>query len=1160
MASNQETARAEVILNGQKANATLKEIEASARALNAELRKLPAGSKEFADKSAEFQKVKQRLSEVRGEIHGTESAMSRFANSANKYFQAITLITAAIVGAGAAIKGMIDGSAKLSDAFADIQKTSGLSAQEVKELSSQLSKLNTRTAKKELLELGYVAGKLGYTSKADIMGFIKAADQINVALSKDLGGNAEESIRLLGKLTDTFKVKQEFGIEQALLKTGSAINALGAASTANEQYIVEFTKRLGGIAPQAGMTIADTLGLAATLDQLGQSAEMSATAMSQLIVKMFRNTSEYAQIAQIDVGKFASLLKTDSNEALIMFLEGLQKNKGGLQELAEKFKELGIDGSRAIGVIGALSNNIEVLRTSQELSNREFALGTSLTNEFNVKNNNMAGNLEKVEKWLRKLFVNSVIMSGLGRMVKTFADWVAVPVSRVMEDEYLRVNALASQLAEANTKAEDRNKLYQELVAIAPSVVEGIDKENISVSRLRDNLRLYNEQMINKIILQKKDEEVVRLQEQVAERREERVNQEMNTRRELAKVIKQAGESSHADGEAMQQIYTSQVLSLEQKRDEIIAYIESHAGVDQRLAMRLKTGTMVFRNYADEEQALLNDIERVLKEKDDLSASLGIQPDPTGGTPATGSPSPSGETNSNFTTDLSDEEKRKIREQAEYLKKVQLDLQKARAEAREDELQRELELVDANLAEELSKIRGHTQVEEDLRVALEEGAQVKKDQIRQKYSTKEKDTDFRLQKELLEARLDATDEFSQEWIMLKLELLRMEMVHELESVRYTEEQRQMIIRSYRMRKGQTVDTFDEKLLQRQFSFEQEMDRLRLQSAINLKDRKLQIEREVRDKYRDILQSYVDDEAKTNEIRAQMAEETARRMAQAQKDATVDMANSVIDFANSAASALSSLVSTINQFENAELAADQAKNDKKKEALKARLDAGLISQGEYDRQVGKMDLEMDQKKRKLQHDQAVRQKELALVQAIINVAQGVTMAFTAGPIIGIVLGALTAALGAIQVAYIANSKVPEAASGRYDVIGQESGTTYTAVPWEQRPQTGFYNSPLLIAETGEEMVIDPATVKNLRMNYPQVIQAIQYARIPQAAAGRYETTTVTQPSGFSVDPELTDSIRRFNENVERGIQAYISFDHLRRVNETVNEIEQRVSNS
>lgn len=50
MAKMNEEARATVILNGQQANATLKEIEASARALNAELRKLTPGSDEFVKK------------------------------------------------------------------------------------------------------------------------------------------------------------------------------------------------------------------------------------------------------------------------------------------------------------------------------------------------------------------------------------------------------------------------------------------------------------------------------------------------------------------------------------------------------------------------------------------------------------------------------------------------------------------------------------------------------------------------------------------------------------------------------------------------------------------------------------------------------------------------------------------------------------------------------------------------------------------------------------------------------------------------------------------------------------------------------------------------------------------------------------------------------
>ena len=51
MAKMTEEARATVILNGQQANATLKEIEASARALNAELKGLKTNTQEFADKS-----------------------------------------------------------------------------------------------------------------------------------------------------------------------------------------------------------------------------------------------------------------------------------------------------------------------------------------------------------------------------------------------------------------------------------------------------------------------------------------------------------------------------------------------------------------------------------------------------------------------------------------------------------------------------------------------------------------------------------------------------------------------------------------------------------------------------------------------------------------------------------------------------------------------------------------------------------------------------------------------------------------------------------------------------------------------------------------------------------------------------------------------------
>ena len=54
MAKMTEEARATVILNGQQANATLKEIEAAARAVNAELKGMKTGTEAFAAKAKEL--------------------------------------------------------------------------------------------------------------------------------------------------------------------------------------------------------------------------------------------------------------------------------------------------------------------------------------------------------------------------------------------------------------------------------------------------------------------------------------------------------------------------------------------------------------------------------------------------------------------------------------------------------------------------------------------------------------------------------------------------------------------------------------------------------------------------------------------------------------------------------------------------------------------------------------------------------------------------------------------------------------------------------------------------------------------------------------------------------------------------------------------------
>ena len=350
----------------------------------------------------------------------------------------------------AGVRKWVSMQSELSDAIADVQKTTGLTKLEVRGLNKELLQLNTRSSQKELLDLAYVAGKLGIKGVQDVLGFTRAADKIGVALGRELG-NAEEAARVIGKLTDLFNLKQEFGLETAMTKIGSAINSLGQSSTANEQSIVDFTVRMGGIANQARISIADVMGLASALDQLGQSPEMAATALSQTLVKLYQNTEKFARVAGLEVESFTRLLQTDANEALLQFIEALAGDEGGLARAAQLFDQLGIDGRRAIGVLSALGTNMDTVRKSQSLSNEELRKGSSIMDEFNVKNETLGASLGKTAKALGTIFQSSFLSDAL----KTGLDNLRVYLGDYSQitDEFQRVLDNIVRKANATKKA-----------------------------------------------------------------------------------------------------------------------------------------------------------------------------------------------------------------------------------------------------------------------------------------------------------------------------------------------------------------------------------------------------------------------------------------------------------------------------------------------------------------------------------------------------------------------------------------------------------------------------------------------------------------------------------------------------------------------------------
>jgi hypothetical protein len=112
----------------------------------------------------------------------------------------------------------------------------------------------------------------------------------------------------------------------------------------------------------------------------------------------------------------------------------------------------------------------------------------------------------------------------------------------------------------------------------------------------------------------------------------------------------------------------------------------------------------------------------------------------------------------------------------------------------------------------------------------------------------------------------------------------------------------------------------------------------------------------------------------------------------------------------------------NQIQ-AELNKDQDKYNEKQKLLQQQLDAGIISQAEFNAQKSKLDSDYAKQESKLKEEQFKKNKQAQIIQATINTAVGVANALTAVPF-SLPLSVLAGALGALQIATIVAQPTPK----------------------------------------------------------------------------------------------------------------------------------------
>ena len=160
---------------------------------------------------------------------------------------------------------------------------------------------------------------------------------------------------------------------------------------------------MAGFGKQLGLTQAQIMGFGTVMDENLLKDEMAATAFGNMLTKMQTDTAKFAKIAGKDVKEFSDLLRKDANSAILALADSLKA--ADPQNMMKMLDDMGLDGSRAVGVLSTLADKIDDVRKHQARATEAYAKATSVQGEFNTMNNTVQARLDKCKKQFKEMSV-----------------------------------------------------------------------------------------------------------------------------------------------------------------------------------------------------------------------------------------------------------------------------------------------------------------------------------------------------------------------------------------------------------------------------------------------------------------------------------------------------------------------------------------------------------------------------------------------------------------------------------------------------------------------------------------------------------------------------------------------------------------------------------
>jgi len=159
-------------VNGSQVENNMKSIQQAIKHVTNQLRQSTIGSEEYIAASKKLRDLKSIYEEHNKNLQSTNNILKENTKESRNAAMAAGGVAAVVQTASSAIRRFIattqeyvDAYARMDDAMSAVQKTTGMTREEVEQLNDQLKKIDTRTSQEELLKIAETVAVWGWPKR-----------------------------------------------------------------------------------------------------------------------------------------------------------------------------------------------------------------------------------------------------------------------------------------------------------------------------------------------------------------------------------------------------------------------------------------------------------------------------------------------------------------------------------------------------------------------------------------------------------------------------------------------------------------------------------------------------------------------------------------------------------------------------------------------------------------------------------------------------------------------------------------------------------------------------------------------------------------------------------------------------------------------------------